>query len=134
MCDFEDNLQYFCNNVSKHFYPSIKDEDVEIEKKHLCTSNEFKAVCKELGIKYPYFIKLGNDYINVYNYYNNMIQIDGLQFKLDYNNMSVKVEKENLVDIHSLDELKHIVNEYRQAYKLINETMKKLQIEKDFNE
>lgn len=133
MGDFEGNLQYFCNNVSKYFYQTIKDEDDEIQKKLICTLNEFNDVCKELSIEYPYF-KLGDAYINVYYCNNNLIQIDGLQFKLDYNKMTVDVETENLVDIHSLDEFKHKVNEYRRAYKRINETMKKLQIEKDFNE
>ena len=120
MGDFEGNLQHFCNNLN--------------EFKDFCNNlNEFKDVCKELSIEYPYF-KLGDAYINVYYCNNNLIQIDGLQFKLDYNKMTVEVENENLVDIHSLDELKHKVNEYRRAYKRINETMKKLQIEKDFNE
>ena len=83
---------------------------------------------------YKYHFMLGDAYINVYNCHNTMIQIDGLQFKLDYNTMTVNVENKGIVDIHSLDELKHKVNEYRRAYKRINETMKKLQIEKDFNE
>ena len=83
---------------------------------------------------YKYHFMLGDAYINVYNCNNTNIQIDGLQFKLDYNTMSVNVENKGIVDIHSLDELKHKVNEYRRAYKRINETMKKLQIEKDFNE
>lgn len=83
---------------------------------------------------YKYHFKLGDAYINVYNYNNTKIQIDGLQFQLDYNNMTVNVENVGLVDIHSLDELKHKVNEYRRVYKRMKETMKKLQIEKDFNE
>ena len=83
---------------------------------------------------YKYHFKLGDTYISVYNYNNTKIQIDGLQFNLDYNKMTVKVENVGLIDIHSLDELKHKVNEYRRVYKRMNETMKKLQIEKDFNE
>jgi hypothetical protein len=83
---------------------------------------------------YKYHFVLGNVCINVYNYNNTKIQIDGLQFKLDYNTMTVNVENVGTVDIHSLDELKHKVNEYRRVYKRMNETMKKLQIEKDFNE
>lgn len=83
---------------------------------------------------YKYHFKLGDTYINVYNYNNTKIQIDGLQFNLDYNNMTVNVLNTGLVDIHNLDELKHKVNEYRRVYKRMNETMKKLQIEKDFNE
>ena len=91
-------------------------------------------VGRETKKYYKYHFKLGETYINVYNYNNTKIQIDGLQFKLDYNNMTVNVENVGLVDIHSLDELKHKVNEYRRVYKRMNETMKKLQIEKDFNE
>lgn len=83
---------------------------------------------------YKYHFKLGDTYINVYNYNNTKIQIDGLQFNLDYNTMTVNVLNTGLIDIHSLDELKHKVNEYRRVYKRMNETMKKLQIEKDFNE
>lgn len=83
---------------------------------------------------YKYHFKLGDTYIHVYNHNNTNIQIDGLQFKLDYDTMSINVENTGIVNIHSLDELKHKVNEYRRAYKIINETMKKLQIEKDFNE
>lgn len=85
-------------------------------------------------ISFKYHFKLGDTYINVYNYNNTKIQIDGLQFNLDYNNMSVNVSNAGLVDIHSLDELKHKVNEYIRVYKRMNETVKKLQIEKDFNE
>ena len=83
---------------------------------------------------YKYHFKLGDTYINVYNNNNTKIQIDGLQFNLDYNTMTVNVLNTGLIDIHSLDELKHKVNEYRRVYKRMNETMKKLQIEKDFNE
>lgn len=83
---------------------------------------------------FKYHFKLGDTYINVYNYNNTKIQIDGLQFNLDYNTMAVNVLNTGLIDINSLDELKHKVNEYRRVYKRMNETMKKLQIEKDFNE
>ena len=83
---------------------------------------------------YKYHFMLGDVCINVYNCNNTKIQIDGLQFKLDYNTMSINVGNAGIVDIYSLDELKHKVNEYRRAYKRINETMKKLQIEKDFYE
>ena len=31
-------------------YPSSEDKDGEIEKKPICTTNEFKDVCKELGL------------------------------------------------------------------------------------
>lgn len=85
-------------------------------------------------ISFKYHFKLGDTYINVYNYNNTKIQIDGLQFNLDYNNMTVNVSNAGLVDIHGLDELKHKVNEYRRVYKRMNETVKKIQIEKDFNE
>jgi hypothetical protein len=91
-------------------------------------------VGNETKESYKYHFKLGDTYIHVYNYNNTKIQIDGLQFNLDYNNMTVNVLNTGLVDIHSLDELKHKVNEYRRVYKRMNETMKKLQIEKDFNE
>lgn len=91
-------------------------------------------VGNETKKSYKYHFKLGDTYIHVYNYNNTKIQIDGLQFNLDYNNMTVNVLNTGLVDIHSLDELKHKVNEYRRVYKRMNETMKKLQIEKDFNE
>lgn len=83
---------------------------------------------------YKYHFKLGDAYINVYNYNNTKIQIDGLQFNLDYNTMTVNVLNTGVVDIHSLDELKHKVNEYRRVYKRMTETVKKLQIEMDFNE
>ena len=49
MCDFEDNLQYFCNNVSKHFYPSIKDEDVKIEKSTFALQMNLKLFVKNLA-------------------------------------------------------------------------------------
>jgi hypothetical protein len=91
-------------------------------------------VGNETKKSYKYHFKLGDTYIHVYNYNNTKIQIDGLQFKLDYNTMTVNVENVGTVDIHSLDELKHKVNEYRRAYKRMKEIMKKLQIEKDFNE
>ena len=89
---------------------------------------------KKKKISFKYHFKLGDTYINVYNYNNTKIQIDGLQFNLDYNNMTVNVSNAGLVDIHGLDELKHKVNEYRRVYKRMNETVKKIQIEKDFNE
>lgn len=132
MSDFDKQANDYMIHNYGVICPPSEDKNGEKEKP-ICTSNEFKAVCKELGIEYPFF-KLGDAYINVYNCNNTNIQIDGLQFKLDYNKMTVKVENEDLVDIYSIDELKHKVNEYRRVYKLMNETMNKLQIEKDFHE
>lgn len=83
---------------------------------------------------YKYHFKLGDTYINVYNYNNTKIQIDGLQFNLDYNTMTVNVLNTGLIDIHSLDELKSVVNRYRMMYKKALVFSKQLQIEEDFNE
>ena len=83
---------------------------------------------------YQYHFELGDIHINVYNYNNTKIKIDNINFNLDYNTMTVHVATYGVVDIHSLDELKQKVNEYRRVYKRMIETVKKLQIEKDFNE
>jgi hypothetical protein len=81
-----------------------------------------------------YSFKLGDTTIKVYNTCNKKLEIDGLQFQLDYNRMTVNVENNGLKQLSSIDDLKHTVKEYRRVYKQMLETVKKLQIEEDFCE
>ena len=62
MSDFEDMYQHYIktllskwakNSIARHYggiYPPSEDKDSEKEKP-ICTTNEFKAVCKELGLE-----------------------------------------------------------------------------------
>ena len=81
-----------------------------------------------------YYFKLGDTTIKVYNTCNKKLEIDGLQFTIDYNKMSVVVNNNGLKQLKDIEDMKHTVKEYRRVYKQMVETVKKLQIEKDFNE
>lgn len=79
-------------------------------------------------------LDIGGTHFRVKNNGNN-ITIDNINLHFDRKgNLTVFRESNNPITLHSLDELKKVVNRYRMMYKKALVFSKQLQIEEDFNE
>ena len=79
-------------------------------------------------------LDIGGTHFRVKNNGNN-ITIDNISLHFDSKgNLAVFRDVANPITLHSLDELKKVVNRYRIMYKKALVFSKQLQIEEDFNE
>ena len=79
-------------------------------------------------------LDIGGTHFRIKNNGNN-ITIDNINLHFDSKgNLTVFRDATNAINLHSLDELKKVVNRYRMMYKKALVFSKQLQIEEDFYE
>lgn len=75
--------------------------------------------------------KIGDVYIRVWNYGNQKLEIDNINFNMSVDG-ELSVFSTDKVSLKSLDELKDKVNLYRKTYKLLKDTQKQIKMQGDF--
>lgn len=75
--------------------------------------------------------KVGDVYIRVWNYGNQKLEIDNINFNMSVDG-ELSVFTTDRVNLKSLDELKDKVNLYRKTYKLLKDTQKQIKMQGDF--
>lgn len=75
--------------------------------------------------------KLGNVEVRVWNYDNEVLQIDEVKFQITPDG-ELEVHTTGQTNLNSLQELKDTVNLYRKSYKVMIETAKQLKLLGDF--
>lgn len=75
--------------------------------------------------------KVGDVYIRVWNYGNQKLEIDNINFNMSVDG-ELSVFSTDRVNLKSLDELKDKVNLYRKTYKLLKDTQKQIKMQGDF--